>query len=105
MSATALSSPDPDENNPDKRIVPIDASLQAEASSANARINVPLNLSAWRSRPDAEQKELLWFHQHILDDAMSWGAVEEALGFERSTIFRLLKGTYQAESWHKPIQA
>jgi DNA transposition AAA+ family ATPase len=83
----------------------IDPSLLAEASSAHARINVPLNLSVWRDRPHDEQELLTWFHQHILDEGLNWDAASEAIGYERSVIFRLLRGTYQAESWAKPLSA
>jgi DNA transposition AAA+ family ATPase len=87
------------------RTIPIEASLQAEASSANARVNIPLNLSNWKERPREEQDELLWFHQHILDENLSWDDACKALGYDRTTIYRLLKGMYEAESWTKPIRA
>jgi DNA transposition AAA+ family ATPase len=84
---------------------PNDRSLAAEASSAHARVNVPLNLTVWRDRTPEEQDLLTWFHQHILDEGLSWDDASEAVGYERSVIFRLLKGTYQADSWAKPISA
>lgn len=79
--------------------------LAAEASSAHARVNVPLNLTVWRDRPEAEQELLTWFHQHILDEGLNWKDATEAIGYDRSTVFRLLKGTYGAGSWDKPLQA
>lgn len=82
-----------------------DKSLAAEASSAHARINVPLNLTVWRDRTDEEQELLTWFHQHLLDEGLSWDDAAAALGYDRSVIFRLLKGTYQADSWSKPCAA
>lgn len=85
------------------RLVPVEQSLQAEAASAHARINIPLNLSNWKARPPAEQEELLWLHQHLLDENLSWDDACKAIGYDRSTLFRLLKGTYEAESWAKPI--
>lgn len=81
----------------------IDTSLAAEASSAHSRINVPLNLTVWRDRTTEEQDLLTWFHQYILDNNLSWDDAVEAIGYDRSTVFRLLKGTYQADSWGKPI--
>lgn len=84
---------------------PIDKSLAAEASSAHARVNIPLNLSNWKERPQAEQDELLWFHQHILDEELGWDDACKALGYDRTTIYRLLKGLYEADSWSKPIAA
>lgn len=82
-----------------------DKSLAAEASSAHSRVNVPLNLTVWRERTEEEQDLLTWFHQHILDEGLSWDDAAEAIGYDRSTVFRLLKGTYQADSWVKPISA
>lgn len=77
---------------------PTEKSLQAEASSAHARINVPLNLENWKSLPKDLQDDLLWFHQHLLDNGMSWSDATEALDYDRSTVFRVLKGTYTG-SW------
>ena len=96
----------PEDNIPeDRSAVPIEKSLQAEASSANARINIPLNLNNWKDRPPAEQQELMWFHQHLLDEHLGWDAACKALGYDRTTIYRLLKGLYEADSWHKPVSA
>lgn len=66
----------------------------ATASSAHARINIPLNLDNWRAWPQNIQADLLWFHQHILDHRMGWDAVCDAIGYDRSNVFRVLKGTY-----------
>lgn len=96
---------DDQEPNPDARNVPIDKSLQAEASSAHSRVNIPLNLNNWRARDEAEQTELLWFHQHVLDNDLSWDEACDALGTSRTTIYRLLKGIYEADSWSKQIDA
>ena len=76
----------------------IDASTRAAASSAHSRINIPLNLENWKALPDHIQRELLWFHQHALDEKLSWQDITEALNYDRSTIFRILKGTYEG-SW------
>lgn len=83
----------------------IDKSLSAEASSAHSRINVPLNLTVWRDRPQDEQDLLTWFHQHILDEGLSWDDAAQAIGYDKSNVFRLLKGTYKADSWKAPISA
>lgn len=74
----------------------------AEAASAHARINIPLNLHAWRNLPEDIQADLLWFHQTILNDGLDWKAATTALGVHQSTIFRCLKGTYEG-NW-KNIQ-
>jgi hypothetical protein len=95
----------PTEPETENRTSPVDAALMAEASSAHNRVNIPLNLNVWRDRPSEEQDLLLWFHQHILDENLNWDQACEAIGYDRTTLFRLLKGTYQAESWAKPIGA
>jgi DNA transposition AAA+ family ATPase len=76
----------------------------AEASSAHSRINVPLNLDNWKDLPEDAQEELLWFHQHLLDNRLDWDAAAEATGYDRSTIFRWLKGTYEG-SWGNAVKA
>lgn len=79
----------------------------AEASSAHARVNIPLNLDNWRQVPAEVQESLLWFHQHVLDERLTWPQATEALGYERTVVFRALKGTYEG-SWaniHKAIQS
>jgi DNA transposition AAA+ family ATPase len=100
-----MTQPALNQSTDEQPLVPIDKSLVAEASSAHARINVPLNLTVWRDRPQPEQEELMWFHQHLLDAALSWQDACDAIGYDRSTVFRLLKGIYSAESWDKPIAA
>ena len=71
---------------------------KAMASSAHSRINIPLNLRNWNHLSNDVQTSLLWFHQHILDQYMSYDEACESLGYERSVIFKILKGIYQG-SW------
>lgn len=71
-----------------------DQHLNNEAASAHARINVPLNLQNWKDQDEDTQSHLLWFHQYLLDQRMGWDEAQDALGYDRSTIFRVLKGTY-----------
>ncbi|MDZ7317474.1 MAG: ATP-binding protein [candidate division KSB1 bacterium] len=82
----------------------IDKSLKAEAASAHSRINVPLNMENWRHLPEEVQQSLLWLHQHALDNKMSWDELTEAVGYDRSTVFRWLKGTYEG-SWQNALRA
>lgn len=84
------------ETNPKTEHLPagITASDAAMASSANKRINIPMNLENWRTLPEAQQAALTWFHQHILDHELSYDQVKEAIGYDASTVFRVLKGTY-----------
>ena len=70
-------------------------SLAATASSNNARINVPLNLDNFKLLDDATREALVWFHQHALDEGLTWEDCSEALAYDRSTVFRILKGTYE----------
>jgi DNA transposition AAA+ family ATPase len=63
-----------------------------------ARINVPLDLTAWKELPEPLQTDLAWFHQYALNQRMDWDDVAAALGYDRSTVFRVLKGTYEG-SW------
>ncbi len=90
---------------PDKELAPIsDKSLAAEASSAHSRINIPLNLDNWKSLPEEISGELLWFHQWLLDNQIGWEEASSAVNYDRSTIFRVLKGTYEG-SWPKIVAA
>jgi len=95
MTTTA---PNPEQSASDLRIA------QAEASSAHARINIAINLENWRSLDAETQSALMWFHQHLLDENLDWKASCEALGYDKSTLFRVLKGTY-AGSWDNIVAA
>lgn len=86
-------------NGQGNNTVPATLSEQSLASSAHARINVPLNLDNWRDRTPEEAELLTWFHTILLRDSMSWADAVESIGYDRSTIFRLLKGTYAAQDW------
>lgn len=70
------------------------------AASANARINIPLNLRNWTHLPEDMQHQLMWFHQHLLDAQMGWDAAQDALGYDKSTVHKVLKGVYSG-SWEK----
>src|ERR1041385_3075286 len=73
---------------------PIDKSLQAEASSAHSRINIPFNLDNWKDFPDTVRDQLMWFHQWILDNNVNWKEAQEAIGYSQTVIYRVLKGIY-----------
>lgn len=74
----------------------------ALATSANKRINIPLNLENWRHLDKTIGDELLWFHQHCLDEDLTLKQAAEALNYDTSTLFRVLKGTYEG-SWANVI--
>ena len=82
----------------------VSASDQAEASSAHARINIPLNLENWKALPADLVEQLQWFHQYILAEHLGYEEVEKALDYDSSTIFRVLRGTYEG-SWPNVIRA
>jgi DNA transposition AAA+ family ATPase len=75
----------------------------AEAASAHARINIPLNLENWRGLPEETTKELLWFHQHLLDANMGLKEAGAAIDYDESTVFRVLKGIYEG-SWGNVVK-
>jgi DNA transposition AAA+ family ATPase len=76
----------------------------AEASSAHSRINIPLNLENWGQLDAGVQEALLWFHQHLLDEKLDWTQATAALGYDKSVLFRVLKGTYEG-SWGNILKA
>jgi DNA transposition AAA+ family ATPase len=73
----------------------VDLSVKAEASSAHSRLNIPLNLNNWKHLPQAIQEQLLWFHQYCLDHALPRKACAEAVGYDWSTVYRVLTGIYE----------
>lgn len=83
---------------------PVTKGEQAEAASAHARINIPLNLENWKHLPEATQKELLWFHQHLLDEGMKLEQAGEALDYDHTTVYRVLKGSYEG-NWGNILKA
>ncbi len=86
----------------DSRKAPASKSDTALASSAHSRINIPFNLENWKHLPDETKDQLAWFHQHALEEGLSWNKCEAALGYSNTTIYRALKGTYEG-SWDKVI--
>ncbi len=96
-----------------------DPSAQAAASSAHARINVPINLDNWRRLPEAVTSRLMWLHQYVLDEKIGWAEAAEALGYDdkaegQSAIYNALKGIYdgdweefceRVDGWRKIVQA
>jgi DNA transposition AAA+ family ATPase len=82
----------------------LEKSAAAEASSANSRINIPFNTENWSRLDPVVQEACMWFHQHALDAKLSWPDACEAIGYDRSTVFRVLKGTYEG-SWPNVVKA
>lgn len=104
-TAPAIAGPKENGAKPVQELAPLsDTSLAAEASSAHSRINIPVNLANWKSLDPETQEELLWFHQYALDNGMDWPAVCDALGYDRSNVWRMLKGNYLG-SWANVVRA
>lgn len=76
---------------------------QHEASSAHAQINIPLNLENWRELPEGIQDALTWYHQHLITEKIGWHQVKDTIGYDRSTVFKILKGTYEG-SWENVVE-
>jgi len=68
---------------------------EAKASSNGARINIPMNLHNWNGYPEEVRGLLMWFHQHVLDKCMTLADAGKAIQYDGSTVFRVLKGTYE----------
>lgn len=67
----------------------------AKASSAGNRVNIPLNLHNWRQYPEETHGLLLWFHQHVIDQSLTLDEAGKAIQYDKTTVFRVLKGTYE----------
>jgi DNA transposition AAA+ family ATPase len=72
----------------------ITKSDMARTSSAQNRINIPLNLRNFRPYPADYHGLLMWFHQHVLDDQMTLEDAGKAIQYDKSTVYRVLKGDY-----------
>ena len=86
-----------------KSNLPIPVEVQAEAASAHNRINVPMNVNNWRALPPQHQETMTWFHQHLLNEEISWKQIETLVPkgnkrgefYDRTTIYRVLNGIYE----------
>jgi DNA transposition AAA+ family ATPase len=67
----------------------------ARASSAGARINIPLNLQNFKAYPKETHGLLLWFHQHVLDEHYTLDEAGKSIQYDKSTVYRLLRGIYE----------
>ena len=83
--------------------LPVNRKDQAKASSAHSAINIPLNLESWRALPEELQDALTWYHQHLIDDKIGWDDAKNTIGYDRSTVFRILKGTYEG-NWDNVLE-
>jgi DNA transposition AAA+ family ATPase len=73
-----------------------DTRTEAAAGSAGQhRINIAVNLENWRHLPAETSECLMWFHQHLLDANIGFKEAGEAIDYDESTIYRVLRGTYE----------
>lgn len=91
----ALPKPAPESRN----LEVIDAPDRAEAASAHSHVNVPMNLNNWKGQPPEIVDQLTWFHQWLIDQEIGWDEAAKAIQGDRSTVFKILKGTYAAKDW------
>lgn len=73
----------------------ITTSDSARASSAGSRINIPLNLHNFKAYPPETHGLLMWFHQHVLDQNYTLDEAGKAIQYDKSTVYRLLRGIYE----------
>jgi DNA transposition AAA+ family ATPase len=72
-----------------------DAPAPDSTHDKDRRINIPLNLSNWKSLPDDIRLTLLWFHQFIIDHKYGWKEASAAIDYDNSVVFRVLRGEYE----------
>lgn len=82
----------------------LDVTKEADASIRNQRVSIPFNLDNWRTLDPAVVNDLIWFHQHILDEGLTYEDAARAITYDKSVVFRILKGTY-AGSWDNITRA
>jgi len=82
----------------------LDRKLNAEASSAHSGINIPINVGNWKHLDEPTQLDLLWFHQNLITERVPKAEIPATIGYDYTTIFRVLKGTY-AGNWANIVRA
>jgi DNA transposition AAA+ family ATPase len=85
----------------------IDRALQNTGNSAHSRINLPLSLHNWKDVDEKFHDDLLWFHQHLLDQGMNWDEAGEAVNYSRNSVYQFLRGMSQGsyENFCKSIRS
>lgn len=77
---------------------------QIEAHAKESFIDIPVNLENWKDVPEGVREQLLWFHQFVLDNRINWARASEALDYDQSVVYRVLKGTYSG-NWGNVCKA
>lgn len=86
---------------------------RAARETPGVRIELALNLEKWAHLADPQVEALTWFHQYVLDRAMTWGQAAEALGYHSgdpegpTIVLDALRGGYTGDwvALTKRIQA
>jgi DNA transposition AAA+ family ATPase len=74
------------------------------AAGAQNTVGVALNVNVWSPLVRAgkitseDVDELVWLHQFATEENRSRKEIGEAIGYDETTVFRILKGTYEG-SW------
>lgn len=81
-----------------------ETAVQDSAEDGRSQIRMPLNLENWKDLDPQIVQELLWFHQLIITEKMTWPDASEAIGYARENVYHCLNGTYKG-SWANISQA
>jgi len=73
----------------------IDPSELGQINAANTGIAIPMNLANWKHLPQEQQDLLAWLHQIAITEGMGWTELAAAVNYDKTTMFRVLKGTYE----------
>jgi DNA transposition AAA+ family ATPase len=68
---------------------------EAQENGSQARLNIPIDKDNWKDLPADIQEELFWFHQYIIDERLSRSEAGQAISYDKSTVARILDGSYQ----------
>jgi DNA transposition AAA+ family ATPase len=80
-----------------------DASAEAPGNVEN-QIKIPLVLDNWKTLPQDIQDDLTWFHGYILETGMSLHQAGQAINYDKTVVFKVLKGSYEG-NWNKIADA
>jgi DNA transposition AAA+ family ATPase len=79
--------------------------ITAPDANTHVRLKIPINLANWKHLPDHVQTELLWFHQHALDESMGLEEAAEAVNYSENAVYKVLKGTYENGNYNEFCKA
>jgi len=85
-----------------------EVSETAKANREQAGVDLAFNLQNWKNIIDNKQisesdlNELAWLHQYALENNINREQLGNALGYDKTVVFRILKGTYEG-NWKNVI--